>query len=222
MAFKKNGIQFGLENEDFYHYEAFKYGNVSREELRKEYSRLRVLANRRLDRMEGTRFENSQTYRRNVGKYTTIEELEKRAIANAKNLTPEAAQRYVDSLLAKKLADAYKMLTSKTGSIRGMQAVENSTIETLRERGLTFINKGNIQQFGDYMEQLRTIHRGRMYDSERAVELFRAATKKGINPEEVAADFDYWKTKVEALEQIPKIRNEKQRNAEAYRTILDK
>lgn len=221
-GFTRNGVEFRLDNEDFYHYEAFKYGNVSREELRKEYSRLRQVANKRLERMEGTRFENSQTYIRNAGKYTTLAQIEKEALANAKKLAPEAQQKYVDMHVAKKMADMYKFLTAKTGSIRGMQRVENEIIESLREKGLTFINKGNIQQFGEYMEFMRALHNGRQYDSERAAELFGTAVKKGIDPMEIAADFDFWKQHDEELANTPKIRNAKKRTAEDYKKLLNK
>ena len=221
-GFINNGVEFRLDNEDLYHYEAFKYGNVSREELRKEYSRLRQTANKRLQRMEGTRFEKSQTYLKNAGRYTTLAQIEKDALAHAQNLTPEARQKYVDMHVAKKLADMYKFLTAKTGSIRGMQRAENELIQSLRDRGLTFINKSNIQQFGEYMEYMRALHNGRQYDSERAAELFGTATKKGVDPMEIAADYEFWKQHDEELANTPKIRNAKKRTAEEYKKLLNR
>ena len=221
-GFTENGVEFRLENADMYHYEAFKGGNVDRDELRKEYSRLRQVANKRLQRMEGTRYENSQTYLRNAGKYTTLAQIEEEALHYAKNLSPEAQQKYVDMHVAKKMSDLFRFLTAKTGSIRGMQRAENELIENLRDRGLTFINKGNIQQFGQYMEYMRILHNGRQYDSERAAELFGTATKKGINPMEIAVDYDYWKRHDEELANTPKIRNAKKRTAEDYKALLNK
>lgn len=221
-GWKKNGVEFRLENEDLYHYEAFTGGNVSREDVRKEYSRLRQTANKRLQRMEGTRYEATQTYLRNAGKYGTLEQIEKQARANAKNLKPEAAQKYVDAVIAKKLADVYKFLTAKTGSIRGMQKVENEIIQTLNERGYTFVNKKNIQQFGEYMEYLRAVHNGKQFDSERAGELFGIAAKKGIPPEQIAQDFEYWKNHTEELAKLPKVKNPEQHTAEHYKKLLEK
>lgn len=221
-SFVKNGVQFNLENEDMYHYEAFTHGTISSEELRKEYSRLRQTANKRLDRMKGTRYEDTKTYKYNAGKYTTLAQIEAEALRYAKKMKPEAAQKYVDSYVAHKLADMYKFLTSKTGSIRGMQKVENETIQTLREKGLTFINKSNIVQFGDYMEYLRSIHKGKQFDSERAVELFGTASKKGINPDEILEDYEYWKEREQELAKTPKIKNEKRRTAEDYKKLLNR
>lgn len=227
VAFEKNGVKFnldvdGVEDGDLYHIEAFNSGAVSSAELRKEYSRLREVANKRLQRMEGTRFEASQTYLKNAGKYTTIGQIEKEALANARNLKPEVAQKYVDSQIAKKTADLYKFLTAKTGSIRGMQKAENDLIESLRDKGFTWINKGNIQQFGEYMEYMRALHKGRQYDSERAAELFGTAVKKGINPEEISEDFEYWKEHDEELAKLPKIKSAQNRTAEAYRKLLER
>lgn len=221
-GFKRNGVEFRLEDEDLYHYEAFTGGNVSREDLRKEYSRLRQVANKRLDRMKGTKYDKSQTYLRNAGKYGTIASIEKEALKHAKKLSPEAAQKYVDAHVAKKLADVYKFLTAKTGSIRGMQRVENEIIKTLNERGFNFINKKNIQQFGEYMEHLRILHNGKQFDSERAAELFAIAEKKGVSPDQIAADFEYWKQHQDQLAKLPKIKNPKQRTAAHYKKLLEK
>ena len=226
MAYTRNGVEFrldapGIDTGDLYHYEAFKNGNVSRVELRKEYSRLRQVANSRLDRMVGTKYEKSQTYKRNAGKYTTLDEIEAEALAHARNIKPEAAQKYVDLHVAKKLAEMYKFLTAKSSSIRGMQAIENRMIETFREKGLTFINKSNIQQFGEYMDYLRSIHKGRVFDSERAADVFGTAVRKGINPEEIAEDFEYWKEHETQLSALPRISNAQNRTAAEYKRLLE-
>lgn len=227
MSFEKNGVRFnldveGIEPGDLYHIEAFKSGAISGKELRAEYSRLRQTANKRLQRMEGGRFEKSQTYLKNAGKYKTISQIEREALAHAKNLKPEIAQQYVDAQIAKKMADLYKFLTAKTGSIRGMQRAENEMISTLRDRGLTFITKDNIQQFGEYMEYMRTLHKGRQFDSERAADIFGTAVRKGINPDEIAEDYEYWKTHAEELAALPKIKSAENRSAEDYKRLLDR
>lgn len=221
-GFEKNGVKFSFDNPDLYNYEAYKGGNITSKELRKEYSRLRAVADKRLKRMQGTKWENSQTYLRNAGKYGTIADIENEALSNAKSLKPEAAKKYVDVFVAKKMAEMYKFLTAKTGSIRGMQRAENELIETLHDRGLTFVNKSNIAQFGEYMEHLRTMHQNRMYDSERAADLFGTAIKKGINPMEIAEDWQYWQTREEELSKLPKIKNKDKRTAEDYKKLLEK
>ena len=157
----------------------------------------------------------------NFGKYTTLAEIEQRALKHAQKLAPEARQKYIDMHVAKKTADLYKFLTSKTGTIRGIQRLENQIIDTLQERGLTFVNKGNIQKFGEYMEYLRAINKGRQFDSERAAELFGTAVKKGIDPMEIAEDFDFWNARADDLAKQPKIQNAKMRTAEEYKKLLN-
>lgn len=221
-GFVKNGVEFRLGNEDLYYYEAFRYGNVGREELRSEYTRLRQTANKRLERMKGTKYENSQTYIRNAGKYTTIAQIEKEALLKApKNLSKEARQKYVDAHIAKKMADLYRFLTAKSGSIRGMQRMENNLIKSMHDKGMTFINKDNIQQFAEYMEYLRVLYTGKQYSSERSKNLFAVAIKKGIDPMEVAKDYEYWKNHVDELSKMPKISNENKRTAEEYKKRLN-
>ena len=219
-GFIQNGVEFKLENPDLYHYEAFKYGNVSSGDLRKEYSRLRIVANKRLNRMKDTRYQETQTYLKNVGKYTTIAQIEKEALKHADGLPEELKKLYVDSIIAKKTADLYKMLTARTGSIKGMQQVEKETLERLREHGFTFLNKNNLRTFGEYMEQLRILHQGRNFDSERAAELFGTAVKKGINPLEVAADFEFWKAHEEDLAKMPKMKNAQKRTSEELKKLI--
>lgn len=220
-GFEKNGVSFSFDNEDLYLYEAFKGGNISREELRKEYSRLRQVANKRLSRMKGTKYESSNTYQYNAGKYGTLEQIEKEATKHTQKMTEEARQKYVDLQTAKKMHDLYVFLTAKTGSIRGMQRAEKQMIDTFHERGLIFITKDNIGQFAKYMEHLRALHKGRQFDSERAAEVFGIATKKGINPQEIAADYEFWNKNAEELASLPKIKNVKNRTAEEYKKQLE-
>lgn len=221
MGFKENGVEFNFSDPALYHYEAFKSGNLDSEELRAEYSRLRKIANKRLQRMEGTKYEESQTYLKNAGKYITIKEIEQQAQIPGKNLTKQQRQQLADSYIAKKTSDLYKMLTARTGSIRGMQSLENDIVNTLRERGFTFINKGNINSFGNYMEYLRILHRGQQFDSEQAAELFGSAIKKGIDPQQIAQDYSFWESRQEELDALPKIKNKNMRSASEYKKMLD-
>ena len=57
---------------EYYYPEALKAGSLTDQQMRQEYSRLRAIANKRLQRFEGTKYENSQTYLRNVGKYVPL------------------------------------------------------------------------------------------------------------------------------------------------------
>lgn len=220
MARENSGVKFGFSDRDFYRREAFRSGVVTAEEVLAEYSRLRQVAIKRLKRMEGTKYEQSQTYLRNVGMYPSIPEIREKKMGNAKNLDKDSAEKLLALHVSRRLDDLERFLSAKTGSIRGMQRMENELVQTLRDRGLTFVNKNNIQQFGEYMEHFRSMKLAQIYGSERAAELFGTAVKKGINPEQISEDFNFWLQNSEELEKTPKIKNAKQRNAAAYKKLL--
>lgn len=220
MASDRNGVKFEFDDPAKYRREAYRSGAVSADEVLKEYSRLRQVALKRLKRMEGTKYEQSQTYLRNVGMYPSIPEIKEKKMANASGLDKEASEKLLALHVSRRLDDLERFLSAKTGSIRGMQHLENELVQTLRDRGLSFVNKGNIQKFGDFMEHFRTLKLGKIYSSERVAELFGTAVKKGIDPDQLHKDFTFWLENQEELENTPKIKNAKNRNAEAYRKKL--
>ena len=217
---KRNGVEFTFEDNALYRREAFQSGAVDADQVLKEYSRLRQVALKRLKRMEGTKYEESQTYLRNVGMYPSIPEIAEKKMQGADKLTPEARKNLLALHVSRRLDDLERFLSAKTGSIRGMQRLENELIQTLKERGLSFVNKTNIHQFGDFMEHFRTTKLNMVYSSERVAELFGTATRKGIDPEELKKDFAFWLEKQEELDKIPKIKNAKKRSAEEYKRKL--
>ena len=217
MAFKRNGVIFNFENPDMYNYEAFTGGNISEKDLRSEYTSLRSTAKKRLQRMKGTRFETSQTYLKNINAYPTIKEIETQMQERYKGASPETIRKAVNANIAKRNATAFKMLTAKKGSISGMKEIERRTIQTLQERGLDFINADNIQRFGEYMEYLRSINKGKQFDSEGAAELFGISEAKGIHTDEILQDFNFWSEHAEQLENTPKPRNKNNRTGDEYR-----
>ena len=109
------------------------------------------------------------------------------------------------------------MLTAQKGSISGMKQVEKKILDTMHDRGMGFITKDNLQRFGEYMEYIRSINKGRQYDSESAADLFKIAESKGLDTYEVMKDFDFWNEHAEQLENTPKPRNKENRTADEYR-----
>lgn len=199
---KQNRVKLKYEDE-LYFPEAFRNGNITEAEMRKEYQRLRRVAEKRLERFKGTRFENSQTYLRNAGKYLPSSQIK----------DPRE--------LSFKLYDLYKMLTAKSGSISGIRDIEKRTLETAHERGLTFLNKNNLQAFGEFMEESRVRGLSRIYGSERVMELFATAQKKGLDPQSIFKEFQYWMENREALDKTPKIKNPEERTAEEYKKRME-
>ena len=160
--------------DDFYNPRNILYALSDKEEranILHDYSEMRKIANRRLENFKGTEWESSKQYQMNAGKYKKISDIKD------------------DTELAHLLTELHGFVTSSTSTVTGLKQQRNRTIETLHERGYTFINKNNLQQFGDFMEDLRQRMIAFLFDSERLAALFAMAEKKGISPEALSDRF---------------------------------
>ena len=201
---KQNINQFLRDNpEKWYYPEALKSGSLSVAEMREQYNYFRGVAMKRLKRLRESEFADSQAYLKNVKAFKPLSRIE------------------TQSDLEHRLYAVQKFLRSKGSTISGQKEIRKKAVEAAHEKGLDFINDSNIADFGQYMDYLRAKYKGAQFDSERAVRLFVAATKKGINPLEVAEDFEYWKNNIGYLEKMPKIKNDKPHSAEDYRNEIE-
>ena len=189
MSSKQNLEQFLADNPpEAYYPEALKSGTLTPQEMRSHYSYLRHVANRRLQRFVGSEFEDAESYIKNVGKFVPLSEINN------------------ERELMFKLYEVNKFVRSRSSSVSGLKDIRNETIETFHDRGFTWINKGNIKQFGDYMEYLRTKYGSKQFDSERSAGLFGmiASGRVGLNVEDVQKDFKFWSKHADELSKLPK------------------
>lgn len=142
-------------------------------ELRKEYSRLRSIARKRLERIAETKYVTSATYKYNAGVYIPLS-----AVSNKNELSAL-------------LASVIRFLTAKTGSLTGLKEATSGTIETLHESGYTWIDEENLRLFGDFMDYARNLMQGKLLDSDRVAKMFRDANKRK-NIEQVKEHFEEW------------------------------
>lgn len=167
---------------------SIRYGYITLPEARAEYSRLRSAAVKRLQRLSRTEGRMHSAYRM-YGKegFAPL----------PKDATPAEVGRA--------LADVYHFLEMKTSSISSIRAAQRNAIKTLNERGYGFINKGNIREFGEFMEAARqqkvvSDNRG---GSPTIVELYETVKRLQMPPEQVQHRFAYWLSKRKELEEIP-------------------
>lgn len=198
---KTDVLKYDYEN---YYVDALKSGTLTEKEMRSEYSRLRKIANARLEALGRSKFSNSQAYLKNVGKYVTLDKIES------------------ERDLMYKLHDLARFVTAKSGSVSGQYEIKRNALESLRERGLDFVNEKNFELFGQFMEEARIRGYAKIYGSERIAELFRTATKKGINPQELFKDFGFWMENRQKLQEMPKIKNYKKRNSDEYKKAIER
>ena len=167
---------------------AVRYGYLELSEARAEYSRLRSAAVKRLRRLSGTEGENYSAFR-----------------MYGKGGFPSLPKNASASEVGRALADVYHFLEMKTSSIGSIRSSQRNAIKTLNERGYGFINKGNIREFGEFMESAR---QQKVVSSNRGgspviVELYETAKRLALPPDQIQRNFSEWLRKKKQLEELP-------------------
>ncbi len=159
-------------------------------QVRKEYTRLRDVAQKRLKRLKEAGYEDTEAYKRNVMHYPTLKDIK------------------TQSELAQRLSDLSRFIKSELSTVSGIKERERKTLESLSENGFGFVNEGNLAEFGDFMEQYRDQLLDMEYDSGDAAEVYQVAIRHKLDPEEVAQNFEFY---LENLEAVKKIKRSKKR-----------
>lgn len=159
-----------------YDYDALR--ELPERELRAEYSRLRDIAHKRLNRLAASStYSSSQTYLRYRNSFPVLANVKKGSVAK----------------LAMKLSDLEKFLSLETSTLTGAKATTKKIISGLQKRGYTSIKtEEDLRRFGRYMDFNRALKKGGKYDSDRVQEMMEATSDAGLTPKDVEADFDFW------------------------------
>lgn len=157
---------------EWYTRDAIKNADVWTPQLiRKEYSRLRDIAQKRLKRLAEAEPE-SYAYRHNVGKYVP-----------ARGQTTEA--------LAGKLPELARFIAAKTGTVKGIRTQRSRAVSTLQERGYEFVTEANIKEFGEFMEASREKKNAKLVYSE-IIATYRFMKDQNIPWDKVKTEFAQW------------------------------
>lgn len=207
MANKQNLEQFLADNPpELYYPEALRSGVLTPEEMRSHYSYLRKIANKRLRNFVGTEFEDAQSYIKNVGKFVPLSEINN------------------ERELMFKLYEVNKFVRARSSSVLGLKQIRSEAIETLHDKGITWVNRGNYKQFADYMEYMRTKYKSKQYDSKRAMVLYGMVEtgSVGIDVEEVKRNYKFWSKHVNELASLPKNISEEIKSSKDFKNALYK
>ena len=144
--------------------------------LRKEYSNLRSIARKRLERLAPL---NTETYQRYSGSFPALKDVKS------------------EKELASRLELLEHFLNLKTSTVSGYKAQQSKTLETLHERGWDFVTKSNLQQFGQYMSFLNSrfvnIYSTFGYSNiEQGFQIYRELRSRNLSPETVQKSFEGW------------------------------
>lgn len=149
--------------------------------IRAEYSRLRAIAVKRLERLSRSEFKSDMPYQRYKDRFLKLEEMTKKG------------GKYDYGKIARSLADVNQFLSLKSSTIKGAKQVRANILSGLREHGVDFVTEDNLKEFGDFMQLLRSKLLDRIYDSERAYKVYTQARKLGMKWHgDLEDEFDYF------------------------------
>lgn len=117
-------------------------------ELRKEYTRMRDVAQKRIKRMADSAFAESRAYKAHSAGF-----------AKLKDINPKD--------FPKAMAELYKFVNAKAGSISGQQEIRRKTIESWQKQGVD-LNEKNYKSVMTILDEMRK--QKIVYDSERVVQ----------------------------------------------------
>ena len=117
--------------------------------MRKEYTRMRDIAQKRIKRMGQSEFADSKTYQSHASGFKKLKDIDLRDLAKA-------------------FSDLSKFVNAKGSSIAGQREIRSKTINTWREQGLN-LNPKNYNKVIKIMEEMR--RQKITYGSDKAVEL---------------------------------------------------
>ena len=94
--------------------------------------------------------------------------------SDIKDLPPDAARRS----LMYSVQNLQTLMESPRLSIKGWQDIEKRTLQTLKERGYGSISKGNLAQFGSFMEDMRDLWGSKFFPSAEAAEAYNSLVEQ--------------------------------------------
>ena len=132
----------------------------SEKELRREYSRLRSIARKRLERMGASEFASSDIYRYNKARF--------KQLADVRSMTE----------LRHLLVDVSRFLLSDRSTITGLKESRAKSIEYFHEQGYTFITEENYSDWRAFLKYVRDME-GYVYDYSSELTAFEKASAAG-------------------------------------------
>ena len=154
---------------------------IPQNEIKKEYTRLRDILNKRIQRINKSDFAGQGI----TGQFP--------------NGFPKLSEIAPEDLLYL-LQQAATALNSRGGSLKGLQMRQSETVKSLRESGYTNITDSNIRAFANFMEEARDRGLEKIYGSDTVATLYDTIVALDISPQAVLIDFAWWLDNIDKLE----------------------
>ena len=160
--------------------------NYTDAQVRKEYSRLRAIAQKRLVRLAQAGFDQSNIYRYNRYNVRKLSELRSKEVALA-------------------LSQLAQFINNPLSTVTGQKQQRKEKIAKLQSYGYDVTEK-NFQSFTEFMELVNEQAIDLGYDSEATVELWETIRDK-VSPATVMQDIEQWLDNRYKLAEIPDIKS---------------
>ena len=154
-------------------------------ELAKEYSRVRRDAQERLrsfQRSSDPELRTAAVVAEKAGVYLNLAQIKQVSSG------PKETRDMITDLMI----DAFKFVSAKASSVSGFRAIQDKQINSLHAAGYTFINRGNLKQFGDFMDYFRDRKDRKAYGSGTVADTFNQAVKQAIPPDQLEKHFRFY------------------------------
>lgn len=176
---------------------------IPQNEIKKEYTRLRDILNKRIQRINKSDFAGQGI----AGRFP-------QGLPKLAEIAPED--------LPYLLQQAATAINSRGGSLRGLQMRQSETVKSLRERGYTNIDESNMRQFARFMEESRDRGLEKIYGSDTIAEMYDSLVAIGVSPESIMTDFKWWLDNIDKAEKSVAKQRERGENvaSEAIRNEL--
>lgn len=148
-------------------------------EIRREYSKQAYVARQRLSKIEAAYGSKAEIVQRRGGDFKTLREL-----GNMNRMQ-----------IAQELSSTQKFLASGSSRVKEYGQVRQNIIDSFNENGYDFVNESNLDDLYQFLEDARARHLGSMYGSDQLIETWNRAQKRGMSPEQLLGNIEYWAEK---------------------------
>lgn len=182
----------GLGSRGAYSVESLESGQFTPQEIRREYSRLRSIAKKRFERLAASEFgtgAGKTPYNFTIENYPTLREIKS------------------ERELVLKLRDLASVIESPRSTVYGLRDIQKASVKTIQEAGYSWVNESNWQAFGEFMGDVRAMTTARLFDSERAVNIYNLQQRGLASSEEVRGIFQaYLESTNKLVDNIPEVK----------------
>lgn len=146
---------------------AIKPVSISDKEARKQYSRIRGIVVKRLQRLSAAGLWDDSTVTRYKGFLLPLSEVK------------------TDRQLSVLLYQVQELYNSPYASVKGQRAMQEKAIDTFHQHGYTFINKYNIREFGLFMQTMKNAKYDHVVGSDVIASAYEIEERADLTPEQM-------------------------------------